>query len=138
MFVAKGDDYDCTANKDPQIISSNRIKNLNFTITSGIGYQEYVVATIVPLCVFALFYVFSFAVFILFLIRYLFLLSTGCSNEIRYILFLNNYSENETIFNFTLCAEHFDLNDCLCYLHNVSLVYFRFPNYGFFYCLLIH
>jgi len=67
VFVVKGDDWDCSGNFETVTIARN--KSVNFTIERGITYNSYVISTISVVIVFALFYIFSIVVSVVYLIK---------------------------------------------------------------------
>lgn len=68
VFVVKGDDEDCFGLYQP--MEFNRTKNVTFSLTPSITYLKYIVASIVILAIFGLFYVFSIAISVIYFIRY--------------------------------------------------------------------
>lgn len=67
VFVVKGDDEDCFGLYQP--MEFNRTKNVTFSLTPSITYLKYIVASIVILAIFGLFYVFSIAISVIYFIR---------------------------------------------------------------------
>jgi len=67
VFVVKGDDWDCSGYFETVTIARN--KSVNFSIERGITYNSYVISTISVVIVFALFYIFSIVVSVVYLIK---------------------------------------------------------------------
>ncbi|KAJ9594365.1 hypothetical protein L9F63_014207, partial [Diploptera punctata] len=67
VFVVKGDDWECSGNLNT--VSPARNKSLTFSITQSISYHKYIISTIGALFVFALFYIFSFVVSVVYFIK---------------------------------------------------------------------
>jgi hypothetical protein len=67
VFVVKGDDWDCSGNYETA--TSARNKSVKFSIERSITYHSYVISTVGALIVFALFYVFSIVVSVVYLIK---------------------------------------------------------------------
>ncbi|XP_046979593.1 SID1 transmembrane family member 1-like [Schistocerca americana] len=67
VFVVKGDDVDCSGPDEPIIKPRN--KTLSFSLSPSITYQKYLVAACVAIAAFALFYIFSIAISVVYLIR---------------------------------------------------------------------
>lgn len=68
VFVVKGDDWDCSGYFETVTIARN--KSVNFSIERGITYNSYVISTISVVIVFALFYIFSIVVSVVYLIKW--------------------------------------------------------------------
>jgi hypothetical protein len=67
VFVVKGDNWDCSGYYETVTIARN--KSLKFLIEPSITYHSYIISTISVLLVFALFYVFSIVVSVVYFIK---------------------------------------------------------------------
>lgn len=68
VFVVKGDNWDCSGYYETVTIARN--KSLKFLIEPSITYHSYIISTISVLLVFALFYVFSIVVSVVYFIKW--------------------------------------------------------------------
>jgi hypothetical protein len=67
VFVVKGDDWDCSGYYETVTVARN--KSVKFSIEGSITYHNYVISTVSVVIVFALFYIFSIVVSVVYLIK---------------------------------------------------------------------
>ena len=68
VFVVKGDDWDCSGYYETVTVARN--KSVKFSIEGSITYHNYVISTVSVVIVFALFYIFSIVVSVVYLIKW--------------------------------------------------------------------
>jgi hypothetical protein len=67
VFVVKGDDWDCSGYYETVTVARN--KSVKFSIEPSITYNSYIISTVSAVVVFAVFYIFSVVISVVYHIK---------------------------------------------------------------------